>query len=303
MQTPSARPGSALPEELRVLANGLEHHLLAWGDAQADQAVVLCHGFLDLAWGFAELGPRLAQAGYRVLAVDFRGHGETARVGAGGYYYFPDYVLDLHALLPQLLARPFHLLGHSMGGTVATLYAATHRERVASLSLLEGLGPRADAPERALERLRGWLEQTTRARAHEPTKLRDLDDALSRLRARHGSVDERFLRMLAEKSTTEHESGHGLRWRFDPLHRTSSPIAFDAARFMQSLASIDAPTLVLQGELGLRTQDHELRVAQLRNKQQALVPGAGHMLHWSHCDEVSAIVLAHLRAHAGPRRD
>ena len=113
------------PVERFVRANGLRHHTLSWND-DAEVTVVLCHGFLDHAWSFHHVAQSLAEAGLRAVAFSWRGHGETEHVGAGGYYHFPDYVLDLHELMPMLASGDVHLVGHSMGGTAASLYAATH---------------------------------------------------------------------------------------------------------------------------------------------------------------------------------
>src|SRR5689334_14139214 len=130
-----------------VRANGLAHHVVEWGQPSTHTPLVLLHGFLDLAWSFDALA-RLLAPSRRVIALDFRGHGETEHVGAGGYYHFPDYVLDLDELVRAvgLDASPFHLLGHSMGGTVATLFAATRTTLVRSLVLVEGLGPPSHQP-------------------------------------------------------------------------------------------------------------------------------------------------------------
>ena len=282
--------------ERDIEANGLSHHVLEWGDPQASEVVLLCHGFLDMAWGFLQLGPALAAAGMRALAVDFRGHGQTGRVPAGGYYYFPDYVLDLHELVPQLVGEPFHLLGHSMGGTVSSFFAATHPLQLRSLTLLEGLGPNQEDAARAPTRMARWLEETVRTRNAEPTKLRDADQAFERLAARHGNVDPGFLRQLAAKSTRPHPSGEGLTWLFDPLHRTHSPIPFDRARFGHCLAQIKAPTLVVQGEHGIRSRDYAERIALIPRARDVVVQGAGHMLHWTHCDEVRALALEHMHS-------
>jgi pimeloyl-ACP methyl ester carboxylesterase len=269
--------------ERRLRANGLMHHVLEWGPEDAE-AVVLCHGFLDLAFGFASLAPLLQ--GRRVIALDFRGHGESDRVPAGAYYYFPDYVLDLHALLPQL-SDDFHLVGHSMGGTVCAMYASTHRVR--TLSLLEGIGVAQEDASRAHARLASWLAQASAP--PQPAELRDLDDAFKRLKQRHPQVADDFLRALAERSTSPH--GAGLTWRFDPLHRTQSPLAFDAERFRLLLAKIEAPTLLLSGEHGYRPPDFDRRMAALRNHAHHVIAGAGHMLHWSHPVDVAAQLNRH----------
>jgi pimeloyl-ACP methyl ester carboxylesterase len=280
-------PASAPTREHRLRANGLQHHVVEWGTPEGEP-VVLLHGFLDLAFGYAKLAALLP--GYRVLALDFRGHGETDRVPEGGYYHFPDYLLDLHQLLPQLVREPFHLVGHSMGGSVAAMFAATHSVR--TLSMLDSLGIRQEDASRAPKRLATWLEQASSPRA--PAALRDLDHAVERLCKRHPTVEPAFLRALAAHATRPHEAG--LTWRFDPLHHTLSPVAFDPHRFEHMLQSIDAPTLVLMGQRGLRTPDHHERVAQLRRPTWHEVPNAGHMLHWTHAEEVAAHLRDHFRA-------
>jgi pimeloyl-ACP methyl ester carboxylesterase len=280
--------------EHTVRANGLAHHVIEWGPADASEVVLLCHGFLDLGFGFASLAPLLAASGLRVIAFDFRGHGETEWVGKGGYYHFPDYLLDLHELLPQLTSEAVHLVGHSMGGTVSALFAATHPGRLRTLALLEGLGPPAERPELAAERMKTWLADVDAVRKERgPAKLRDLTHALERLRARNPTVDGALLSLLAEKATKPHPDGDGLAWRFDPLHRTRSPLGFDLGRFRQLTPHIHVPTLLLYGSLGLRTGDDEQRAATLPNARTVTIEGASHMMHWTHPAETAHLLLGH----------
>jgi pimeloyl-ACP methyl ester carboxylesterase len=279
-----------------VRANGLSHHVIEWGPPAAAETVVLCHGFLDLGWGFAALAPRLASA-RRVVAFDFRGHGETDWIGAGGYYHFADYVLDLHELVPQVSTGKLHLVGHSMGGTVSTLFAATHPERIATLSLLEGLGPPADDARDAAERMKRWLAGVDEVRAAGgPSALPDLEHAAARLGARHPGVAAELLRFLAARSTRPHPGGQGLAWRFDPLHRTRSPLGFDRDRFLEFTRLVSAPTLLVEGERGMRPADRDVRAHSLARARTVVVAGAGHMMHWTHSGEVAGLLEAHFAA-------
>ncbi|GAB5542388.1 MAG: alpha/beta hydrolase [Sandaracinaceae bacterium] len=278
------------PVERTLTANGLKHHVLSWNDA-AGTTIVCCHGFLDQAWSFQGVAQPLADAGFRVVAFDWRGHGETEHVGRGGYYHFLDYVLDLHALMPFLASGDVHVVGHSMGGTAVSLYAATHPGGAESVTLVEGLGPPAfdgEAPDKA----RTWLDSMDRFWRREPKLLTDLADAVRRLRMANPAMPTDIAYFLAEKGTVEVDGG--LTWRFDPLHRTTSPSPFDPAEFGSFLARIEAPTLVVSGERGFRTADHEARVAALPNAKEIVLPDVGHMIHWLQPEALAEAILSHV---------
>lgn len=63
------------PTDCYVDANGLRLHLVEWGEG--DRVVLLLHGFLEHARMWDWVAPRLAAAGYRAVALDWRGHGDS----------------------------------------------------------------------------------------------------------------------------------------------------------------------------------------------------------------------------------
>lgn len=272
--------------------NGLSHHVITWND-EGSPTIVFCHGFLDLAWSFEPLAERLASAGLRVVAFDWRGHGETEHVGAGGYYHFPDYVLDLHELMPLLASGDVHLVGHSMGGTAAALYAAMHPGVPRTLTLVEGLGPPAFTGE-APEKMSAWLDSMDRLRRRAQRPMRDLADAVTRLRAQNPELPAELGYRIAEKATMRAPEG-GWIWRFDPLHRTTSPAPFSADAFFSFLRRIEARTLVVSGSHGFRTADHAARVAAIAGARELEIDGVGHMIHWLAPDALGDAILEHVR--------
>ncbi len=277
--------------ERHLVANGLRHHVVEW--PAIGPTVLLGHGFLDLAWSWRWVAEILQTQGIRCVAWDWRGHGETEHVGAGGYYHFPDYVLDLDELLPQLRhedAAP-HLVGHSMGGTVATMFAGLRSDRLRSLVLVEGLGPPSHAFDQTPHRFTAWLDGVAKQRARtKPKTPMSLDQAVGRMRVQNPALTDEQGRFLADKSTRA--EGEGRVWRFDPLHRTTSPMPFREEVFATFLDRIAVPTLIVGADKGFRLADEPARYGRIAQHEVAEIEGSGHMVHW----EKPAVLAAHIAA-------
>jgi len=129
---PPLPPHQMLPARtLNVAASGELFFRDSGGDGPA---VVLLHGWTvsaDLNW-HAAYGP-LVDAGYRVLAIDHRGHGRGLRTMAP--FRLVDCAADAAGLVRELGVAPAIFVGYSMGGTIAQLIARDHREVAAAVVL------------------------------------------------------------------------------------------------------------------------------------------------------------------------
>lgn len=292
------------PDVRQVMVNGLSHRVLSWRPTVVTRdAFFLCHGYLDHAESFGLLANELLKTGAVVFASDFRGHGDTDWVKDPGYYYFPDYVRDLRAILAELQIGAFHLLGHSMGGTVAAMYGSTFAtiERIEgarqpgaptlkSLTLVEGLGPPESSLGDLAERPARWLLSLDRMRTQVVREIQSIDEAVQRIRTSHPKLPVELLTWVAEISTRKTSSGK-LRWAFDPLHRTPTPMGFRTDVFLELLTRISVPTWVVNGSEGFQTADHSVRRNAIQTlKGETTLAGAGHMMHWTHAQELSAIL-------------
>jgi pimeloyl-ACP methyl ester carboxylesterase len=151
------------PRDKFIDAQGLSLHYLEWGEP-VGEPLVLVHGFLDQAhsWSpFVAALQELIKQPLWIIAPDCRGHGDSGWVGAGGYYHFPDYVLDLARIVQGLGIKTMKLIGHSMGGTISFLYTGSFPQRVARLVLIEGIGPPSMAAELALHLARSGMKQAS----------------------------------------------------------------------------------------------------------------------------------------------
>ena len=130
MNTLSAVAESSSPTPLAVERDG---HELA-GEAAGDGApVVLLHG-LTATRRYVVHGSRLLEReGFRVVAYDARGHGESTPAPEPGAYEYADLVDDLHALLDELGWERAALVGNSMGAATAMAFALQHPGRVSAL--------------------------------------------------------------------------------------------------------------------------------------------------------------------------
>jgi len=137
----------------------LSYHVLQWGTPSDDKTpLVMLHGWMDVAASFQFVVDAL-QHGHWVIAPDWRGFGLTHTPDTDNFW-FPDYLADLDHLLDHYVGnRPVNLLGHSMGGHVATLYAGVRPERIHRLINLEGFGLPATRPAQAPSRLAKWMDE------------------------------------------------------------------------------------------------------------------------------------------------
>src|SRR5690606_6114058 len=268
------------PTGKTIRANGLLHRVWTWEPESPRPGTILCaHGFLDVGRSFHWTAARLAAHGHRVVAFDWRGHGESQWLPEGAYYHFFDYVADLADLVPLVASRPLTLLGHSMGGTASALFAGSHPELVDRLVLVEGLGPEAPEGLPGPDHVRRWVDSVREARERRLRPMASIEEAAEKLLVRNPDLPPDRARRLAAWSVREVEDGYV--WSFDPVHRTKGPYPFRPEVFLEFLRALSMPVLLVEGERGYRTRDHEERVAALGPARRLQIPGAGHMLHWT----------------------
>ena len=246
--------GAAAPIAHGLRLRGRGVGVLVWGGgprgwpAPDQPRVLLVHGFLDQAATWHGVGARLAAAGLCVVAADQRGHGQSAHAEPGHHYAFPEYVADLDALVRALPPGPLTLVGHSMGGTVAALWASLRPAQLDALVLVDGLGPPTLSDEDAIDTYAAFLDD----QAAPPPAERRLDDAnavAARLARLMPGLEDDTLALCVARGARPHSDG-GWTWTQDPMHRTRSAVAFDQRRFLAHLARVRCPTTLIFGASG-----------------------------------------------------
>ena len=258
-----------------------------------DGEKILClHGWLDNAASFAPMMPLLEK--YHVVALDLPGHGGSQHRMAGYDYVFVDWIHDVLDVLDSLEWQQTHLLGHSMGGAIATIVAASAPERINKLLLIEALGPISGIAEEAGPRLR----QAVAARRYLTNEkvariIPDLETAVN-ARLAASKMTREAARLIVQRNLQEVKGGYV--WRSDPRMMLPTHVRTDESFIRSWIRAIEAQTLVIAAEpapIYFTAQQRAARVAELKHGRVEVVAG-GHHLHMEKADVVAEIILEFL---------
>jgi pimeloyl-ACP methyl ester carboxylesterase len=277
---------------------GLRYHVRHWAAPGAPKLVLL-HGWMDVSASYQFLVDAFAER-WDVYAPDWRGYGLTDW-GKSDCYWFPDYIADLDFLLRAFACgEAVHLVGHSLGGNVACMYAGISPERVAKLVNLEGFGLATTQPEDAPRRYARWL-----AGLHDRPGFRpyaSYAQLAERLRAGNPRLTAERAEFLARHWGRDDDKG-GVVLRGDPAHKIVNPVLYRYEEVRACWQHVSAPVLWVDGaetaalkRLGLDSADYAERRAQFPTLRYATVAQAGHMLHHDQPVAVARLIEEFLRS-------
>jgi pimeloyl-ACP methyl ester carboxylesterase len=259
---------------------GLRYHVRTWGDP-GSPALFLLHGWMDVSASFQFLVDCF-ERDWHVIAPDWRGFGLSE--WATGGYWFPDYYADLEALLDLYQAgKPVRLVGHSLGGVIASIYSGIRPERVERLVSMEGLGLGRTMPEQAPVRYAQWLDQLGDPPAFHP--YRSFEQVAARLKKNNPRLDDDKADFLARHWARRLESGE-VTLVSDPRHKLFNPTLFRIEEAIAAWRRVTAPVMLVSGKLSdipARMKDTPGQLAERKNafrdRREVEMEDAGHMMH------------------------
>ena len=254
------------PEDRHVLANGLRFHYLDWGNEGAD-TILFLHGALQQghSWDFVSLS---LCGDYHVLALDARGHGDT-EWAPDGDYSLDAHQRDLDALVDALGLRRFILVGHSMGGRNAYVFASRRPDTIKALAVVD-TGPEMG---RAGEsRIRTFREL--------PDELDSYEEFADRVQSYTGRPREQVLGAL-KYSIRQRDDGKWT-WKYDKALRAPGfrPPSWSSDRLWECVGRVRCPTLLVRGGESdfFRPEVMDRMLQIVPGSTGAVVPGAGHLV-------------------------
>ena len=269
----------------------LRYHVRTWGDARSPK-IFLLHGWMDVSASFQFLVDSL-QGSWYVIAPDWRGFGLTEWARDG--YWFPDYYADLDALLDLYHPdAPAFIVGHSMGGNVASTYAGVRPQRVAKLVSLEGFGASRTAPGDAPARYGKWLEQL-----REPPRFNtysSFDGVAARLQKNNPRLTHDKAQFLAQHWARQTAPGE-VSLTSDPRHKSVNPVLNRMEEILACWQRIAAPVLWVAGAQsaarGWRADSAALlaaRKAAFKDFREVVLEDCGHMLHHDQPERLATVI-------------
>lgn len=221
-----------------IALRGLRFHYRDWRPKRAGApTLVLLHGFTGHARSWDAFAEAMTDR-YRVLALDQRGHGESAWAPpAPDCYSRKEMVDDLAAFVKALGLSGFALLGLSMGGGVTFEYAGRRPKELARISIVD------IAPE---------IVSDGMSRIRTGVQAKDVfaspDEAFAQARKANPRPPEAVHRARIDAALMRTEDGQWT-WRYDRALRVSGPPPRDTEAGWRACANINVPAQLIRGEL------------------------------------------------------
>ncbi len=299
--------------EHRVLSGGAELSVLEL-PAEDSQAIhkpplIMVHGLRDSAWSLLPVALQLTD-NRRVLLPELRGHGRSE---SSDTYSIFQLITDLVEVIESLHLDTFTLFGHSLGGHIATKFAAIFPNLVTGLIIIEGLGPpdasayisvsKATRERLEMQTLQSMLQTRLRHRAKSVKIIASIEAGAQRL--------QRNNPRLSSKQALRPTQG-GFAWAFDPRANSVFVGATrnNDAKFWRN---VNAPTCIVSGALSYEywtTQmghpaeneptgkfgpgEIEARVGLFADAEHHWLDGSGHMVHYDQPNELAQLCLSFL---------
>jgi non-heme chloroperoxidase len=262
---------SEQPEAIELRAHdGLRLRGDAWG-SPADPPVVLLHGGGQTRHSWSATSSRLGSEGWRAIALDQRGHGQSDWSPSGAYD-LDDFVRDLVAVA-RALPRPPVVVGASLGGMAALCAEGEAEARLLSAVVLVDVTPRLEPG--GVKRIVSFMTERPDGFA----SLEEAADAIAAYREHRGRPTD--LAGLS-KNLRQGEDGRW-RWHWDPkfLNRERGPgNLMTPDRLLEAARRLRVPTLLVRGKLSdvVSSEGADEFRAAVPHARFADVSGAGHMV-------------------------
>lgn len=293
-------PGARRPDRTRRHdADGIGIAVYEWG-RETDPVLFMVHGGSDFAGTFDVFAPKIAEHGWRVVAWDARGHGDSDH--AALYSWDAD-IRDALSVMSSVTDSPAPVVAHSKGGALMMQLTEASPYRVSRMVNIDGMPSKRrmpDVPDHDQSRLLAgeigsWLDY----RHDAPTAIRK-PGTLEELAQRRAKMNPRLSIEWLEYLVTigARHDADGWRWKLDPTMRFGGFGPWRPEWSALRMVSLPIPFLGILGTVdepmgwGARARDVLPWIPQ--GGRLEVLEDIGHFIHIEDPERVSALVLEFL---------
>lgn len=257
-----------------------------------EKPIMLClHGWLDNVASFYPLLPYLPDT-YKIIAIEWPGHGHSDHRGKDAHYHFIDWVYDLLKLFESQKWKSVDIVAHSMGGMVASAFAAAFPEKVKSLTLIDSIGFVTAPENETTSQLKKGLESRLKNRTSNTKRHFELE-AATNARVAVSDLSFAHAQLIVERSVVKIEPG--CQWRSDPRLRNISPYRLSLLQAQQLIKDVKCPVQLIHGNKGMKMVSLGLKhFGALFNSLQEFELSGGHHVHMEQPKETAALICKFL---------
>lgn len=261
-------------QHFNVKVNDIDIHGIKIG--QGEEVVIALHGWLDNCASFMPMlqNADLKQTWY---CIDLPGHGFSSWRSRNAHYYFTDYIDDLHAFIVAHKFKRVHIVGHSMGAMIASLFASCFNEYVKSVTFIEGIGCITTASENVTAQLKSAIKGRARLPLKTP-RVYKTKAQIYQARAKNTDLAPALIATLMARNIREDALGY--RLKNDPKLKIHSGFRFDEAQCRATIKEIRVPCQLILGDKGYSFVKQNLNIyGKYYNKLTVKLAEGGHHCH------------------------
>ncbi|WP_346992819.1 alpha/beta fold hydrolase [Alteromonas gracilis] len=260
---------------------------LAALDNQGTGPVIIgLHGYLDNAESLRPLAPFLTA--FHFVAIDLAGHGKSQHRPVGAQYNQVDFLQDLYALIQDNAWGSVILLGHSLGGILATQFAAVFPEVVKAVVSIDACGPLTLKEDTTSQQMRDAII-SRHAKRRNQLRTVELDEAV-KARCKVSDINADDARAILSRNLTQDAGGHCF-WSSDPRLRTKSTLRLTEAQAEDLMRAITCPVLFIGASKSFKALDkvYPSRESWFKNARYEQFVG-GHHIHMENSEDVGLLI-------------
>lgn len=291
-----------------LLKSGLKLGMQRFGIGQPKK-ILLIHGWLDNSNSFNILAPKLADNGYEATAIDILGHGHSDHAPLSSYNHFSHMVCHVKEVVDSMKESnsngKISIVGHSMGGAVALMFASTYPELIDRLVMIESIGMVTKPAEDVVKTLRKGIEDIEKFDHTRIPKKVSMEVAVqARVNAVTRYPGDQWISReaayeLVKRGTITHEKNENdnfasiVSFRYDRRLMNTSLVYYTPQQLNIFFESLESEVLIILADQGWpfsRTQHEKNRHILERKKllTQIRLPGSHHL----HLDKSTADATA-----------